>query len=236
MKKLFTLILLFCSVASLYAQEPVFLQKAYEFLIKRDDVDTTRIYQPSKACLSLGLLTTGQKAGFDVDVDFKVKFDDASSLDGISKYSLSENLCKKIDGLELTSEYTVQLFGFPEWQTLSGKYDKYLGKYQCQFFTSFYSNALSSRTQQFNGRFRRWFNQDQYNSFPKYGELGYDIGAYFIKGIHDFGSSFYENIHNFSYVSMEFPMMFEKKNAWSGYQNRSMMIVTHRTDGSVFVR
>ena len=100
MKKLFTLILLFCSVASLYAQEPVFLQKAYEFLIKRDDVDTTRIYQPSKACLSLGLLTTGQKAGFDVDVDFKVKFDNASSLDGISKYSLSENLCKKI-GLEV---------------------------------------------------------------------------------------------------------------------------------------
>ena len=147
-----------------------------------------------------------------------------------------ENLCKKIDGLELSSEYTVQFFGFPEWQTLAGKYDKQLGKYQCQFFTSFYSNSLSSRTQQFNGRFRRWFNQDQYNSFPKYGELGYDIGAYFIKGLHDYGSAFYENLHNFSYVSMEFPMMFEKKNSWSGYQNRSVMIVTHRTDGSVFVR
>ncbi len=147
-----------------------------------------------------------------------------------------ENLCKKIDGLELSSEYTVQFFGFPEWQTLAGKYDKQLGKYQCQFFTSFYSNSLSSRTQQFNGRFRRWFNQDQYNSFPKYGELGYDIGAYFIKGLHDYGSAFYENLHNYSYVSMEFPMMFEKKNSWSGYQNRSVMIVTHRTDGSVFVR
>ena len=147
-----------------------------------------------------------------------------------------ENLCKKIDGLELSSEYTVQFFGFPEWQTLAGKYDKQLGKYQCQFFTSFYSNSLSSRTQQFNGRFRRWFNQDQYNSFPKYGELGYDIGAYFIKGLHDYGSAFYENLHNYSYVSIEFPMMFEKKNSWSGYQNRSVMIVTHRTDGSVFVR
>ena len=147
-----------------------------------------------------------------------------------------ETLCKKLDGLELTTEYTVQLFGFPEWQTLQGKNDKYLGKYQCQFFTSFYSNGSSSRIQQFNGRFRRWFNQDQYNSFPKYGELGYDIGAYFIKGLNDFGSSFYENIHNYSYISMEFPMVFEKKNSWSGYQNRSVMIVTHRTDGTVFVR
>jgi ABC-type branched-subunit amino acid transport system substrate-binding protein len=150
--------------------------------------------------------------------------------------SAFESLCKKIDGLDLTSEYTVQLFGFPEWQTFAGKYDKYLNKYQCQFFTSFYSNGSSSRTQQFNGRFRRWFNQDQYNSFPKYGELGYDIGAYFIKGLNEFGSAFYENLHNFSYISMEFPMAFEKKNAWSGYQNRSMMIVTHRADGSVFVR
>ena len=147
-----------------------------------------------------------------------------------------ESLCKKLDGLELTTEYTVQLFGFPEWQTLQGKHDKYLGKYQCQFFTSFYSNGSSSRIQQFNGRFRRWFNQDQYNSFPKYGELGYDIGAYFIKGLNDFGSAFYENLHNYSYISMEFPMMFEKKNSWSGYQNRSMMIVTHRIDGTVFVR
>ncbi|MBP5376191.1 MAG: LysM peptidoglycan-binding domain-containing protein [Bacteroidaceae bacterium] len=147
-----------------------------------------------------------------------------------------ETLCKKLDALNLTTEYSVQLFGFPEWQTLTNKYDKYLGKYQCQFFTSFYSNSFSPRTQQFNSRFRRWFNQDQYNSFPKYGELGYDIGAYFLKGLKDFGSSFYENIHNYSYISMEFPMMFEKKNSWSGYQNLSMMIVTHRTDGSVFVR
>lgn len=153
-----------------------------------------------------------------------------------SSASAFENLCKKLDGLNLASEFTVQLFGFPEWQMFAGKYDKYLGKYQCQFFTSFYSNGSSSRTQQFNGRFRRWFNQDQYNSFPKYGELGYDIAAYFIKGLKDYGSSFYENLHNYSYLSLEFPMMFEKKNEWSGYQNRSMMIVTHRTNGTIFVR
>ena len=174
---------------------------------------------------------------FKKDLDSKgIKYSAGTVSDLATVRDALKMLCKKIDGLELSSEYTVQFFGFPEWQTLAGKYDKQLGKYQCQFFTSFYSNSLSSRTQQFNGRFRRWFNQDQYNSFPKYGELGYDIGAYFIKGLHDYGSAFYENLHNYSYVSMEFPMMFEKKNSWSGYQNRSVMIVTHRTDGSVFVR
>lgn len=146
-----------------------------------------------------------------------------------------EHLCKRLDNLNL-SEYTVQLFGYPEWQTLPSKYDKYMAKYQCQFFTAFYSNSASSRIQQFNARFKRWFNQDQYNSIPKYGELGYDIGAYFIKGLHDYGTAFRENLHSYSYFSLEFPMHFEKRNAWSGYQNKSILIVTNRSDGTIVVR
>lgn len=147
-----------------------------------------------------------------------------------------ENLCKKIDGMNLSEDHFVQLFGFPEWQTFAAKHEKHFAKYRCQFFTSFYSNATSPRTQQFQTLFRRWFNQDQYSSFPRYGEMGYDIGVYFIKGLHDFGSAFYENIHNYSYLSLEFPFNFEKKNQWSGYQNRSVFLVTYKSDGTVLVR
>lgn len=145
-------------------------------------------------------------------------------------------LCEKLDALELTSEYVLQLFGFPEWQTFTGKYEHYLKKYNCQFFTAFYSGSNNSRTQLFNSRFRHWFHQEQYSGIPRYGELGYDIGAYFIKGLNDFGSSFYENLHNYSYMSLEFPFNFEKKNSWSGFQNKSILIVTHLMDGSVIVR
>ena len=67
-------------------------------LTKPAVVDTMHIYQP-QAGFSLGLFTTGQKAGFDVDVNFKIDLGD-SPLTGISQYSLSENLCKKI-GLEV---------------------------------------------------------------------------------------------------------------------------------------
>lgn len=147
-----------------------------------------------------------------------------------------ENLCKKLDGMNLGPEYSMQLFGYPKWQTFRVKYAKHLFKYRCQFFTSFYSNNDSYRTQQFNSRFRRWFNQDQYNSFPKYGELGYDVGVYFLKGLKEFGSSFYENIHNFAYTSLEFPFNFEKQSVESGYQNRALYIVTYKTDGLVSVR
>ena len=147
-----------------------------------------------------------------------------------------EAMCKRLDGLRLTSEYNVQLFGHPEWQTLPTKCEKHLSQYNSQFFTSFYSNSASSRTQLFNANFRRWFHQDQYNSLPKYGELGYDIGVYFIKGMKDYGANFQENIHSYTYFSLEFPFNFEKKNAWSGYQNKSLLIVTYKPDGTVNVR
>lgn len=147
-----------------------------------------------------------------------------------------ENLCKKLDGMKIGEEYNVQLFGYPEWQTFYAKQSKNLSKYHCQFFSSFYSNTGSSRTQQFNSRFRRWFNQDQYNGFPRYGELGYDIASYFLRGLKEYGSAFYENLHSYPHSSLEFPLNFEKKNQASGYQNRALFFVTYKTDGTASVR
>ena len=99
MKRLIFLAALFLCMSSMQAQESTFWQKVNYFLTKPAVVDTTRIYQP-KAGFSLGLFTTGQKAGFDVDVNFMMDFGDEYQITGLSQYNLSENLCKKI-GLEV---------------------------------------------------------------------------------------------------------------------------------------
>lgn len=98
MKKLNILTLLLLGVVSLHAQEKTFWQKVNNIFVKPAVVDTTRIYQP-KAGISLGTFNTVQKAGFDVDVNFTIDFDDIYQT-GLSQYSLSENLCKKV-GLEV---------------------------------------------------------------------------------------------------------------------------------------
>ena len=85
-------------MASIQAQELTFWQKVNNIFVKPAVVDTTRIYQP-KAGISLGTFNTIKKAGFDVDVDFALDFGDIYQT-GLSQYSLSENLCKKI-GLEV---------------------------------------------------------------------------------------------------------------------------------------
>ena len=99
MKRYFLSVVLLVAVISVQAQNPTFWQKVNRFLTKPAVVDTTCIYQP-KPCFSLGLFTTGQKAGFDVDVNFGINMPDGSPLTGSSSYSLGEGLCKKI-GLEV---------------------------------------------------------------------------------------------------------------------------------------
>lgn len=147
-----------------------------------------------------------------------------------------DQLTSKLNSLGISDEYSIQLFGFPEWQTLPSKYEQNMRKYRCQFFTTFFSNGESQCTQSFNAKFREWFKQPQYNSFPKYGELGFDIGAFFIRGLRDYGSDINNNIHNISYHSLEFPFNFEKKNSWSGFQNKALNIVTYNQDGKITVR
>lgn len=98
MKKLIVIAFLFAAMSA-HAQEIGFWNKVNAFLTKPAVVDTAFVYQ-SKAGFSLGLFSTGQKAGFDVDVDFKVKYADGTTLPCRSTYSLSENLCKKV-GIDL---------------------------------------------------------------------------------------------------------------------------------------
>lgn len=99
MKRALIIITLLLCTASMQAQKSTFWQKVNYMLAKPAKVDTTRIYQP-KAGFSLGLFTSGQKAGFDVDVNFMMDFGDGDRLTGVTQYNISENLCKKI-GLEV---------------------------------------------------------------------------------------------------------------------------------------
>ena len=97
-KKQLIVVLLFAALTA-HGQEVTFWHKVNHMFTKPADVDTMVVFQP-KAGFSLGLFTTGQKAGFDVDVNYMIDFANNERMAGLSQYSLSESLCKKI-GLEV---------------------------------------------------------------------------------------------------------------------------------------
>ncbi len=99
MKKLLFLVTFLFMVVSARAQEVTVWNKAKRILTKPANIDTMCVYQP-RACFSLGVFSTAQRAGFHTDVKFGVYYPDDEPVFGISHYNLSENICKKV-GLEV---------------------------------------------------------------------------------------------------------------------------------------
>lgn len=147
-----------------------------------------------------------------------------------------ETLVQKLNAMDNIGSFDITMFGYPEWQTFATKNKKSMAKYQCSFFASFYNDASSSRSVQFDRKFSRWFNRNQYNSYPKYGMLGYDVAAFFIKGMNDFGTSFVFKTSDVKYTSIQNPFDFSRKNNWSGFVNNSVRVIRYKSDGSVTVR
>ena len=146
-----------------------------------------------------------------------------------------DRLVKKLEELELDA-FKLNLFGYPDWQAFADKSIDAFKKYQCTFFTSFYNNPNDTETHVFNLRFRNSFGRDQYNTYPRYGMLGYDIANFFVRNMYVEGEDFAANIENLTSESLQNPMHFTHKNSWSGFINNAMMFVKYNPDGTISVK
>ena len=146
-----------------------------------------------------------------------------------------DRLVKKLSELELDA-FKINLFGYADWQAFADKSIDAFKKYNCAFFTSFYNNPNATETYAFNQRFRAAFGRDQYNTYPRYGMLGYDIANFFVRNMYVEGEDFAANIENLTSESLQNPMHFTHKNTWSGFINNAIMFVKYNSDGSISVK
>ena len=146
-----------------------------------------------------------------------------------------DRLVKRLGELSLDS-YRLSLFGYTDWQAFADKSIEAFKKYQCMFFTSFYNNPNATETYAFNQRFRSTFGRDQYNTYPRYGMLGYDIANFFVRNMYVEGEDFAANIENLTSEAIQNPMHFTHKNTWSGFINNAMMFVKYNADGTISVK
>ena len=146
-----------------------------------------------------------------------------------------DRLVKKIGDLELDA-FKINLFGYADWQAFADKSIEAFRKYNCTFFTSFYNNPNDTESHAFNQRFRNTFGRDQFNTYPRYGMLGYDIANFFVRNMYVEGEDFAANIENLTSESIQNPMHFTHKNTWSGFINNAMMFVKYNSDGSISVK
>lgn len=141
------------------------------------------------------------------------------------------NLFKKLsESKKALEECKIRLFGHPEWQTYT-KYKDQLKSYGAVFYSTFFSNPSNPNIQRFNRAFERWFRDPQIPSFPQYGELGYDIAQYFVRGLHEKGNKL-SATNPIAYEGMQTPFKFEYIGDSKAQFNNSVMLVQFNSDGT----
>lgn len=145
-------------------------------------------------------------------------------------------LSLKLNNISSQSHYTITMFGYPEWQTFAIKSQKNMAKYTVSFFTNFYSNTSAWRNRRFNTNFEQSFCQQQVASYPRYGELGYDIAAFFLSGIKRYTNLFPSHVSDVKYSPLLMPLRFKRLGGeTNGFANTAYSIVNYNADGSVNV-
>jgi len=150
--------------------------------------------------------------------------------------SAFERVTNELNTLNILETYDVSLFGYPDWQTFSDNNEKNLDKYKCSFFTTFFSDTANKRVQTFGWKFKKWFKKSQLASCPKFGELGYDVGAFFVGGLNSYGGAFAQKAENMPYTSLQNPFCFVRKNNWSGFENTVVMFVLYKGNDLIEIK
>lgn len=140
-----------------------------------------------------------------------------------SSQNAFEKLYRALEKTEGVGRYNISLFGYPEWQTYNDANTRALRKYRASFFATFHTNPQASDVQAFDRKFLNWFKREQTVTVPRYGLLGYDVGRYFLKGIHEYGDQFMQHQQDISVPALQNPMRFRFRNG--AFVNTSIRII-----------
>ncbi|MDU1890230.1 MAG: LysM peptidoglycan-binding domain-containing protein [Dysgonomonas sp.] len=126
----------------------------------------------------------------------------------------------------------VSLFGYPEWQ-IYAKQAENLHKYDTYIYSIFFLNENESNVQNFINNYKKWYNKNLINSYPKFGCLGYDTGLYFLTAVNRYGSSFELKIPQLKVPTIQSAVYLKRVNNKGGYINNGLYFVHYKTDSTI---
>ena len=127
-------------------------------------------------------------------------------------------------------EYTIQLFGYPEWQTYTKDYIESFFELDTYFYSSFYTNNLLPAAKRFTENYRKWYGKEMEDRYPKYGMLGFDTGYFFLKGLSRYGNNLEQEVHRINLVPIQTGFKFQRVNNWGGFINKKVFFVHFTKD------
>lgn len=124
-----------------------------------------------------------------------------------------------------STNYDIHLFGYPQYQVYTNNHLASFYEIDTYFFSSFYTNNLLPQAINYHKKYRRIYSKEIVNRYPKYAILGFDIGYYFLKALHLYGTDMENHLHEMQYDPIQTGFKFERVNNWGGFINRKVFFV-----------
>lgn len=150
-------------------------------------------------------------------------------LDGSSMKALNIILPRLRDYHRQHPEIQLSLFGYPAWQTYTQQLLQDFYTFDTYVYTTFYRNPLSPRAHEFDSRFVRWFQRPPQNTFPRYAQVGFDLGYYFLRGLAIFGDNLEERHERVPALPYQNPYWFQQQGEKDGFVNTFVELVHYTT-------
>ena len=127
--------------------------------------------------------------------------------------------------VETKPEYSITLFGHPEWQSYTKECLEDFYMLNAYFYASSYMNRLTFEAKHFSEKYKDMYHKPLPISAPKYAALGYDMGMYFLTAIRTCGYDFEGYLQQIRYNSIQSGFNFGRVNNWGGFFNTNFYIV-----------
>ncbi|MDR3140757.1 MAG: LysM peptidoglycan-binding domain-containing protein [Tannerellaceae bacterium] len=127
--------------------------------------------------------------------------------------------------VEANPSFTVNMFGYPEWQTYTRECLDDLYALDTYIYTNFYADNMANDALRFNAKYKTWYSKEMMTTYPKYGMLGFDTGLFFFDAIHKYGVNFEYSLDKIHYRSIQTGFDFRRANNWGGFINTNLFIV-----------
>lgn len=149
----------------------------------------------------------------------------------------SESLTKILTPLRMIAdnkpEYSLSLFGYPEWQTYTKDFLEDFYALNTYIYSYFYADVLSKNVKDFYQKYKTWYSKNLINTYPKYGMLGFDTGLFFFTAIHNYGENFENSLQAIKFKNLQTGFNFERVNNWGGFINTNLFIIHYKKDFTV---
>lgn len=154
-------------------------------------------------------------------------------LDGSSLKALNATLPRLQNYRREHPEIQLMLFGYPAWQTYTQQLLSDFYALDTYIYTPFYRNPLSPRNRDFDARFVRWFKHPMQGTFPRYGELGFDLAYYFLRGLAIYGDNLEQRHERVPSNPLQNTFWFERENEDGGFVNTFVELIHYTTYQSI---